>query len=414
MYERQEGRNPVLDAPGSNNHSGLIASSTYENSGSIVSNFQGLSEEETNNLCERYLPLAYKTAGKYRDKGIDDDRLRSAALTGLFWASRGYNPQCGSFGAYAKPWIKGEVTALFKKEKKHRAQSLDDPAFKKDEDAERILNRFVADEATPALTPDTSALTEKEERVVLGRVAGETLSETGKALNLSAERVRQIEARAHTKLRKTKDSYPLGVAPRDADARSFRDEYSACKGMVGVLARRKGYRRPTRELPPFRSVRYPCHRLSKEDIEAFKPQECLPPPNVLPPLWAPPSSPSIPYHPPVEIKRGDGRWCPLKRSGELSRSEADARAIVKALQLNKYVRLPIPREPKPALETERFRNEGLRQLNGVSDNYEPKLSKEAGHHRTHASQLAALRGNYPLRNPKGPFGGPVIHAWGHA
>jgi hypothetical protein len=34
------------------------------------------------------------------------------------------------------------------------------------------------------------------------------------------------------------------------------------------------------------------------------------------------------------------------------------------------------------------------------------------HHRTNAQPLADLRGNYPLRNPLGPYGGPVIHAWG--
>jgi len=57
MWE-QKGQNPVLSAPGSKNIGGLIASSTCENSGSIASNFQGLSDEEANNLCKRYLPLA--------------------------------------------------------------------------------------------------------------------------------------------------------------------------------------------------------------------------------------------------------------------------------------------------------------------------------------------------------------------
>ena len=110
-------RGPVPRTPGSNDYSGLIASTTNAKSGSEASDFQGLSNEEANDLCERYLPLAFKTAGKYRDRGIDLDDLRSAGLSGLVLASRRYDPRLGSFGSYAKFWIKGEITALFKKSK---------------------------------------------------------------------------------------------------------------------------------------------------------------------------------------------------------------------------------------------------------------------------------------------------------
>ena len=44
--------------------------------------------------------------------------------------------------------------------------------------------------------------------------------------------------------------------------------------------------------------------------------------------------------------------------------------------------------------------------------WEPKPSRKILHHRTNASRLADLRGNEPLRNPRGPYGGPVIHGWG--
>jgi hypothetical protein len=66
MGEQME-RSPVLAAPGSNDIGGLIASATYEKGGSEVCNFQGLSDEATN-LCEGYLPLAYKMAGRYRNR----------------------------------------------------------------------------------------------------------------------------------------------------------------------------------------------------------------------------------------------------------------------------------------------------------------------------------------------------------
>ena len=43
---------------------------------------------------------------------------------------------------------------------------------------------------------------------------------------------------------------------------------------------------------------------------------------------------------------------------------------------------------------------------------EPRPSRQLLHHRSNASRLAELRGNEPLRNQRGPFGGPVIHGWG--
>ena len=107
---------PVFAAPGSNDYSGLIASSTNAKSGSEACGFQGLSNEDANDLCERYLPLAFRTAGKYRDRGIDLDDLRSAGLTGLVLASRRYDPRLGCFGTYAKFAIKGQITAALQKE----------------------------------------------------------------------------------------------------------------------------------------------------------------------------------------------------------------------------------------------------------------------------------------------------------
>ena len=63
-----------------------------------------------NDICHS----PYKTAGQYRDRGIDPDELSSASLAGLVLASRKYDPQRGSFGVYAKFWMKGQIRALFK------------------------------------------------------------------------------------------------------------------------------------------------------------------------------------------------------------------------------------------------------------------------------------------------------------
>jgi DNA-directed RNA polymerase specialized sigma subunit len=101
-------RSPVLAAPSFND---CIGTNSY----TLIIN--GEDDEETqaaNDLCERYRPLALKIARGYRDRGMPLDDLRSAALTGLVIASRKFDPTRGAFGPCAKPWIKGELTRLFK------------------------------------------------------------------------------------------------------------------------------------------------------------------------------------------------------------------------------------------------------------------------------------------------------------
>src|SRR5262249_55601108 len=151
-------RSPVLAAPGSKDIGGLLASSTTRTSGRKARKVQVLSDEEANELCEKYLPLAYKTAGLYMGRGKSPDEVRSASVAGLFEASRRYDPERGPFGPYAKHWCKGEITALFKpgKDALGRSFSADIPAFKGDDDSESFLDRKVADESVPGFNPDVS------------------------------------------------------------------------------------------------------------------------------------------------------------------------------------------------------------------------------------------------------------------
>jgi hypothetical protein len=67
MSEQQEGRNPVLGAPGSNNYSGLIASLCTETSRSNSKKFQGPPEKEITDLCKQHEKLAYNVALRYRE-----------------------------------------------------------------------------------------------------------------------------------------------------------------------------------------------------------------------------------------------------------------------------------------------------------------------------------------------------------
>jgi len=288
MYEYEGRRNPVLGAPGSNDYSGLIASSTIDNGGSKSCNFQRLSENDANNLCERYLPLAYKVAGKYRDRGIAFDELRSAALAGLFEASRNYDPQRGPFGPYAKPWCLGEVTALFKEAKRRRAESLDAP-LPNDSRDEPDKPKTLADKLAyiaPVGVIDMHDFADVDRKIIQARDAGETLVEVGEAVGLSPERVRQRETPARKRF----------------------------KGAVAAI--------------------------------------CV--------------------------------------------SDLTSRGDI----------LPFPRRYS-------WGDESFRDSPPPKHIYlEPELSKQFARHRKHAAALAELRGNSPLRNPNGPYGGPVIHAWG--
>jgi RNA polymerase sigma factor (sigma-70 family) len=274
-------RSPLLAAPGFNDCIGT-------NSSTLI--IDGEDDEETqaaNDLCERYRPLAFKIARGYRDRGVPLDDLRSAADLGLVLASRKFDPARGAFGPYAKLWIKGELTRLFKPAADAmafgRSESLKVPVRGDDDD--RDYQRDVAAPA-PTIMPDLSALAETDRCIIQSRLCGETLAEIGKALGISSERVRQRETRARSKIK-------------------------------GIIA-----------------------------------SECI-----------------------SDLTKREEA---IRLPGEHTRREVDFR----------------DREPPK------------------HGHLEPKPSRKILHHRANASRLADLRGNKPLRNPRGPYGGPVIHGWG--
>jgi RNA polymerase sigma factor (sigma-70 family) len=254
---------------------------------SSYNNLIGPDDEDiqaANDLSKRYLPLARKIARSYGGRGISDDDLRSAAELGLTLGSRKFDPNSGAFGPYVSFWIKGEITKLFKPSadafSRHRVSLT-----VHHNDDERSHQRDVADQA-PTIAPDLSALSERERDIIEARASGETLSEIGKEFGVSAERIRQLEARALPKIKG-------GIA-------------SAC--------------------------------------------------------------------------------------------------ISDLTQRGKVIRFPIERTRHYAEFRDREPPKHIYQ--------EPIPTRQLLHHRKHAPRLAALRGNEPLRNPKGPYGGPVIHGWG--
>ena len=270
----------MLAAPSFHDCVGLTATST-----NLIVGEDDKETQSANDLCLSYLPLAYKIASRYRYKGVHIEDLRSAGVTGLVLAARKFNPDRGAFGSYAKHWIKGEITALFKSNDPLASGCTKSLTIWHNDD-DRDHQRDVT-APSPAIAPDLGALAEADRKIIQARDRGETLAEIGTALGISPERVRQREARARSKIR-------------------------------GIIT-----------------------------------SECLS--NL--------------------TKRGEV----IRHPGEPTRRSVDFR------------------DTAPAKHT----------------HWEPNLSREILHHRANASQLTDLRGKEPLRNPRGPYGGPVVLGWGH-
>jgi RNA polymerase sigma factor (sigma-70 family) len=248
-------RSPVLATPGSNNYSGLIASSTSQSIGAKATKLQALSKPDANDLCVRYRPLAFKIAGQYCNRGVELDELRSAGLLGLVHASKRFHPERGiAFGCYAKHWIKGQILELFKPKADamglSRAHSLSAPAFTKEDDDGNTKLDLVTDDSEPIVTVDPGALSERERGIFGDRLEGKTLDEIGNNLAISRERVRQLSDRAVEKVGRTRGNI--------------------ARACIRDLVNRRGYNKPSRPLLPLRSVTYPCRSYSKAEIEAYE------------------------------------------------------------------------------------------------------------------------------------------------
>ena len=75
---------------------GLIAGSTNAKSGSEASNFQGLSNEDANDLCERYLPLAIQDRRPIPRQGHRSSMISSRPVSpAWFWLLASIDPQRG-------------------------------------------------------------------------------------------------------------------------------------------------------------------------------------------------------------------------------------------------------------------------------------------------------------------------------
>jgi RNA polymerase sigma factor (sigma-70 family) len=225
---------PALAAPGSNDFGNSDNRLTGPIGGIDADKNQALSDDQFD-LVFSYLPLAHSLARLYSGRGLSHEELCSGAEDGLIEAALRFDPDMGfKFGSLAKPYVLGGLRSLFKQKKICRLTTPIEP---------------IPETQEAPLDPqslDIDSLEHREQRIVVGRIEGKTLKEIGKELGISAERTRQVETDAHKKLRKRK-----GQVAR------------AC---IRDLIKRRGYRKPTRELLPFKPVKYPGRALQAEEI----------------------------------------------------------------------------------------------------------------------------------------------------
>ena len=251
MWEGDMERSQALGAPGFNNYSGLIASSTIGVSGSNPRKAQALSDEDAADLCLKYQPLVLSIATRYTGRGVAFDDLHSAGLFGLVLASKRFDPDLGyAFGGYAQYWIKGQILEQFKpKGAPGRAVSVDAPVFTTEDGDRNTKLDLVTDDSAPIATLDLSSLDERERAIFGARAEGKLLREIGDDLGVSRERVRQVHEGAVKKVRTKKGN--------------------VARACIRDLINRRAYKRPSHRLLPFRSVKYPCRTYTADELETF-------------------------------------------------------------------------------------------------------------------------------------------------
>jgi RNA polymerase sigma factor (sigma-70 family) len=244
MWRGDIERSPVLAAPSFSNCIRLTTTSL------IRQEEEEVQADEPNDLCTRYERLALKIAGEY----ISTSMIWSPRLfLGLVRASKKFDPTRGAFGPYAKHWIRGELTRLFKPTADAFASeelaSIDEPFLKEERADTFSLHDVIPDERLPVVHADIIGLTESEQKVLVGRDAGETLRELGEEFGVSKERVRQIHAKASLK---------AVEAPGNVARACIRD-----------LTKRRGYQKPFRKPLPFKAQTHPGRSYSREEIDAL-------------------------------------------------------------------------------------------------------------------------------------------------
>ena len=165
-------------------------------------------ETMRNFLIGRNLGLAYKMVARFHSSHVDRDDLRSEAFLGLMRAVEGFDPWRGfRFSTYACHAIWRALMQVAKKSRRHELQLVAEPDILCEPYSQgNRWEELRVDRLLRALHANQGDLTERESAVLAGRfpVSGGskcTLSQIGEALEISKERVRQIQNEALMKLR---------------------------------------------------------------------------------------------------------------------------------------------------------------------------------------------------------------------
>ncbi|MFJ2833217.1 SigB/SigF/SigG family RNA polymerase sigma factor [Streptomyces sp. NPDC087263] len=102
--------------------SGSAAKRPYDDAPDCASAFTRLVELDEgperdlirDELVEAWLPMAYRIAGRFRDRGESIEDLRQVAALGLVKAVDRFDPARGAFESYAVPTITGEIKRHFR------------------------------------------------------------------------------------------------------------------------------------------------------------------------------------------------------------------------------------------------------------------------------------------------------------
>lgn len=166
-------------------------------------------------LVNGNLGLVYNLLGKTRYRNVEHDELRSEGLMALLRAVDGFNPWFGiRFSTYACNAILRAFSTVGLREKKHSSliSTEDEPYLEPSTDwlsQQRSHSLGLFSERLSALIEDKASDLSQHERYVLSHrfplkpeKERDTLKVLGRKMNLSKERVRQIQESALNKLRR--------------------------------------------------------------------------------------------------------------------------------------------------------------------------------------------------------------------
>ena len=167
-------------------------------------------------LIRRNLGLVYKMLARFQAPQADRDDLQSEAYLALIRATAGFNPWRGiRFSTYACHSIVRALIQVARKASRHRLQIVADPeAGPEPPLRSNDASELRVDRLRVALHENRGKLTERESTILAGRFPADgrparTLAQIADAIDLSKERVRQIQDVALTKLRRVLEADPV-------------------------------------------------------------------------------------------------------------------------------------------------------------------------------------------------------------